>query len=297
MLRRLIGEDIDLRVAAPGALHVVKADKGQLEQVLLNLAVNARDAMPEGGKLTIGLQSVSLETERASGLELSPGDYVELGVSDTGIGMDAAIAARMFEPFFTTKPQGKGTGLGLSTVFGIVKQSGGGISVETAPGKGTTFRIYLPCHVAESPAPLPQTSAARPVRGGETILLVEDEPALRRVMQRMLVSTGYRVHTAANAAEALMLCERHGHDVQLVISDVVMPGMNGRKLADRLRFLYPAMKILLTSGYTDEQLTGRMGPDEHFIAKPVDWPVLSETVRAILDSRDGRLERRARAEA
>jgi CheY-like chemotaxis protein len=283
MLRRLIGEDIELEVRPARALATIKADRGQLEQVLMNLAVNARDAMPEGGRLTIATANEMLDAAAAQSVEVAPGAYVVLTVADTGSGMDEATRAQAFEPFFTTKGVGKGTGLGLSMVYGIVRQSGGGISLASRPGAGATFRIYLPRHEARprdqaASAPL----ATRP-SGKERILVVDDEPAVLNVVRRSLATSGFDVLVAANAAEALQLCELHGASLHLVITDVVMPGMGGRELAAKLAPLCPAARVLFISGYTDDDLARRGVLGGAFLRKPFDRQTLVAKVRSVLD--------------
>jgi PAS domain S-box-containing protein len=283
MLRRMIGEDIELAVSAATDLFLTKADRGQIEQVVMNLVVNARDAMPVGGRLSIDSTNVSLEGRRASALDVAPGAYVELRVTDTGHGMDEATRARAFEPFFTTKGVGKGTGLGLSTVYGIVRQSNGAIDVETTPSQGASFRVYLPRHVEEALPPRPPEAPRSAPRGHETILVVEDEPALRNVVRRSLAAAGYRVLVASNGGEALLSCEKHGGEIALVVTDVVMPGLSGRELAERLARLCPTAKILFMSGHSDEAIEqhGVLGP--RFLRKPFDRETLAERVRAVLD--------------
>jgi two-component system cell cycle sensor histidine kinase/response regulator CckA len=284
MLSRLIGEHIVLEVRAGQGLLQARADRGQIEQVLLNLAVNARDAMPDGGTLTIATALVSLDSTRAAALEIAAGPYLELSVSDTGTGMDEATQARIFEPFFTTKEVGKGTGLGLATVYGIILQSGGGIGVESQPGQGTTFRIYLrhepgadeECAPASIPAPV-----IAPRR--ETILVVEDEEALRNVIRRVLSSAGYKVIVAAGAREALLECMDRGPEVSLVLTDVVMPGMNGRELAERLAPLCPSAKMMFMSGYNDEDIERHDVLGENFLRKPFDRKTLTRKVRGALE--------------
>jgi len=240
MLRRLIGEDIELVTLPASNLGWVKADPGQIEQVLLNLAVNARDAMPSGGSLTIEITNTTLDEDYASRhAEVTPGRYVMLAVSDTGIGMTEEIKARIFEPFFTTKEAGKGTGLGLATVFGIVKQSGGHIWVYSEPGQGSTFKIYLPrIEKLVSPVPRQDKSGDLP-RGTETVLLVEDEASVRELGARTLRELGYNVIEAANSEEAIYLAREHGGEIHLLFTDVVMPKMGGRVLADKLTNIYP----------------------------------------------------------
>jgi PAS domain S-box-containing protein len=285
MLGRLIGEDIALELDLAPGLPQTLADPGQLEQVLMNLAVNARDAMPDGGRLVIATREVELAPRRAAASGVAPGRYVELAVTDTGSGMDAATRARVFEPFFTTKGLGKGTGLGLSTVYGIVAQSGGGIEVDSAPGRGATFRVHLPRHDAPTPAAAKASSPAPSARGHETVLVVEDEPAVRDIARRILDAAGYRVLTAAGPAEALLTAEQDGASIDLVVTDVVMPGMNGRELAARIGPLCPHADVLFMSGYTDDSLErhGVLGPT--FLQKPFTARALAAKVRAVLDAR------------
>lgn len=286
MLTRLIGEDIELVIITKAGLHRVKADPGQIEQVVMNLAVNARDAMPQGGKLTIDLANVELADDFARRhLRLAPGSYVRLAISDTGVGMDKRTLSRIFEPFFTTKEQGKGTGLGLATVYGIVNQSGGSILVYSEPGWGTTFKIYLPQikEVSESTSvSLPQE---HPSQRGETILLVEDEPGVRNLVRDTLKEDGYIVLEASNSAEALLLCEQHPGQIHLLFTDVVMPGLSGRQLAERLLPLRPELKILYMSGYTDDAIVrhGVLEPGVAFLHKPFTPQILARKVREVLD--------------
>lgn len=254
MLQRLIGEDIQLSAKLGSDLRRIKVDPGQIEQVLVNLVVNARDAMPRGGKLTIETSNVELSQEYANKrVGVAPGQYVMLAVSDTGVGMDDSTEQRIFEPFFTTKEEGKGTGLGLSTVYGIVKQSGGHIWVYSEVGHGTTFKIYLPKHDA------PRTNEPAAVEdlmplGSETILLVEDEDVVRSLARQILEQAGYRVLEARRGEEALSLCAVYEHPIQLLLTDVVMPETSGREVADRLCAIRPETKVLFMSGYTDESI-------------------------------------------
>ncbi len=286
MLRRLIGEDIELVTVCKEGLGRVKADPGQLEQVIMNLAVNSRDAMPRGGKLTIETANVELgEAYVRNHAAVNPGRYVMLAVSDTGHGMDAETQARIFEPFFTTKEQGKGTGLGLATVYGIVKQSGGNIWVYSEPGRGATFKIYFPRaeEVAKFVEPPPTRDSAP--RGSETILLVEDEDAVRSLVRALLEPNGYKVLEARQAVEALSICERHKEPIHLLLTDVVMPTMSGRVLAARLAPVRPEMKVLFMSGYTDGAIVnhGVLEAGTAFLQKPFTPDSLGRKVREVLD--------------
>jgi CheY-like chemotaxis protein len=270
MLRRLIGEDIELKTRLQERLGSVMADPGQMEQVVMNLAVNARDAMPEGGSLLLETRDVELDE---SYLRTHPharfGPHVMLAVSDTGEGMDAETLSRIYEPFFTTKPQGKGTGLGLSTVYGIVEQSGGSIEVYSEKGRGTTFKIYLPRVEARAE----HTAAAEqtpPLTGSETVLLVEDESALRGMIREALEEAGYRVLDAATPRQALAIAESHQGNIHMMLTDVVMPGMSGRDLAERLKPLRPGAAVVYMSGYTDDAIGqhGLLDAGTHFLQKP-----------------------------
>jgi two-component system cell cycle sensor histidine kinase/response regulator CckA len=286
MIHRVAGEDVSVVLALSRDLASVKADPGQIEQVLLNLVVNARDAMPDGGTLTIETRGVSLDADDAAERPgMRPGPHAMVAVSDTGVGMDEVTRQRIFEPFFTTKALGKGTGLGLSMVYGIVKQSGGVIEVASEPGHGATFRIYLPA-VAERPAPRASTAAPAVARGHETVLVVEDEPALRELTTRVLTGAGYKVLEAGTGAEALALLERHPEDVDLLFTDVVMPGMTGRELAVRLASLRPAMRVLYTSGYTEDAILryGVLDDASRFLTKPYTPAELRRRIREALDS-------------
>jgi CheY-like chemotaxis protein len=288
MLRRLIGEDVELRVALETDLGSVRADPGQIEQVLMNLAVNARDAMPQGGKLTIETRNVYLDDRYVKQhLHVAVGPYVMLAVSDNGIGMDGKTRAHIFEPFFTTKAVGKGTGLGLSTVYGIVNQSGGNIWVYSELGQGTTFKIYLP-RVDEGAQEYTRTEKIDDItHGRETILLAEDEDLVRKLAREVLETLGYQVLEAMNGGAALLLCERHQEKIHLLISDVVMPEMSGRELAERLAQLRPDMKVLFMSGYTDNAIVhqGILDEGADFIQKPFSPDALARKVRDVLDGR------------
>lgn len=289
MLRRLIGADIELKTNLLPDLWAIKIDPTQIEQVIANLAVNAHDAMPQGGQLTIETVNVTLDEEySASHLGSQPGEYVLLVVSDTGVGMSEEVKSRIFEPFFTTKEAGKGTGLGLSTVLGIVGQNGGYIWVESEPGQGTTFKIYFPraMESATLPTERPRYRTDDLPRGTETVLLVEDEPKVRDLATRLLQRQGYTVLTATNGVEALQVGQTYGGEIHLLLTDVVMPQMNGKALADQLKVIRPHIKILFASGYTDKTLipAEAQGLDVAFIQKPFSVMELSQKVRSVLDS-------------
>lgn len=283
MLSRVIGEDVDLEVIA-SAVRSVRADRGQIEQVLLNLVVNARDAMPAGGRLTV---SLSEEREGADGLP--PGEYVKLTVSDTGTGIGSEHMEHIFEPFYTTKPVGQGTGLGLSTVYGIVSQSGGHVRVSSTIGIGTAFSIYLPI-VDAAPDAQTVTKQKDVLGGSETLLLVEDDEGVRVFMQRALRTKGYHVLAAANGGEAILIARRHPAPISLLISDVVMPEMNGPAVAEFLREAGHAMPVLFVSGYPDDLVAqhGMLNGSLSYLAKPFNIHTLALKVREVLDgSRDG----------
>jgi PAS domain S-box-containing protein len=289
MLTRVIGEDIDLVMVPAAGLGAVRADAGQIEQVIMNLAVNARDAMPSGGKLTIETSNVSLDDDYARfHAPLRAGDYVMLAISDNGLGMDSETQSHIFEPFFTTKGP-KGTGLGLSTVYGIVKQSGGYIWVYSEPGRGTTFKIYLPrvAERAESPALVvssAESAAAEP--GTETILLVEDEANLRYLARQFLEKQGYRVIEAADGVVAMQIAVAHEGVIHLLLTDVIMPGMNGRELAQRMSEIRPNTKVLYMSGYTENVIghNGTLDAGVRLLQKPFTLRDLKSKVREVLDS-------------
>jgi CheY-like chemotaxis protein len=287
MLRRLLGEDINLVVTPAEAPGTVEADCGQIEQVIANLAVNARDAMLYGGTLKIDTCRVNIDETfvHPDGVAVAPGAYVALAVHDTGTGMDEATRRQIFEPFFTTKGPGKGTGLGLSTVYGIIEQSGGFIVVESAVGRGTRFIIYLP-YAADAPAPLPSVTRVAARHGSETILVVEDVIGLRRLMARTLAAAGYSVLTAASGEEALRLLEQYEAPLHLMITDVVMPGMSCRNLAERFAQLRPALKVVYMSGYTDDVIVRHkvLGEGVPFVSKPFGAADLLRTVRRTLDA-------------
>jgi PAS domain S-box-containing protein len=290
MIRRLIGEDIHLVTLCSTGIGRIKADVTQLEQIILNLAVNARDAMPRGGRLTIETANVELDETYAAGhWSVKPGAYVMLAVSDTGVGMDAETRARIFEPFFTTKEKGKGTGLGLATVYGIVKQSGGSIWVYSEPGRGTAFKIYLPRtdEAAQTkPSPRPVAPAARVPA---TILLAEDEPSVRAMVRGVLESNGYKVLEARDGEDALSIARDHKGPIHLLLSDVVMPRMGGRELAEALAPSHREMKVLFMSGYTDDAIVhhGVLDPDMEFLQKPATPEAIARRVREVLDGTSG----------
>jgi CheY-like chemotaxis protein len=278
MLRRLIGEDIDIIITGDSTPARVKADPSQMEQILMNLAVNARDAMPQGGRLLIQTTNADLdETYSRQHAGFKPGRYVTLSFSDTGDGMDKETQARIFEPFFTTKEPGKGTGLGLSTVYGIVKQNGGYISVYSEPGQGSTFKIHLP--QAEGTAQSTKTVETSEIlpRGSETILLVEDEEALRTLARNCLESHGYCVLEAADGKAAMARAGEHTGPIQLLLTDIIMPGMNGRDLANRMTALHAEMKVIYMSGYSNDLIAqyGVLDPETLLLEKPF-------TLRALL---------------
>ena len=286
LLGRLLGADVHLTVALEPGLGPVRVDPGQFEQVLVNLAVNARDAMPRGGRLTIEARNLALGPDTLSpGQELRPGDYVELLVGDTGIGMDSETVLRAFDPFYTTKQAGSGTGLGLATCYGIIKQSGGHISVASAPGRGTTFRVLLP-RVGESPEPEAAEAAALPAAGGsETVLVVEDEPQVRVLLQRLLGQQGYSVLAAADGDEALALAHAHPGAIQLLLTDVVLPRMSGREVARRLDAHRPGLPVLYVSGHTEDAIVERgvLETGLDFLPKPYTRAEVLRRVREALD--------------
>jgi two-component system, cell cycle sensor histidine kinase and response regulator CckA len=284
MLRRIIREDVELTTIPFVGLGRCKSDAGQIEQIVMNLVVNARDAMPDGGRLTIETGNVELDEEYArTHLGVTPGQYVMLAVSDTGTGMDKATQTRIFEPFFTTKEKGKGTGLGLSTVFGIVEQSGGSVWVYSELGTGTTFKVYLPA-TEDAAEDVTATTAATTLRGNETILLVEDEDQIRHVAKEILQRHGYRVIECRNGGEALLTCEQYIGTIDLLLSDVVMPQMNGKQLADRLASLRPDLKKVFMSGYADGALVGALAVGSAFLQKPLTPATLLRKVRHVLDA-------------
>jgi two-component system, cell cycle sensor histidine kinase and response regulator CckA len=286
MLRRVIGEDIDLITETGVALAPIRADPGQIEQVILNLAVNARDAMPSGGTLRIRTGAVEFREPRVFGdASLPAGSYVLLSVRDDGVGMDTKTRRRIFEPFFTTKEKGKGTGLGLSTVHGIVRQSGGAIDVESESGRGTAFRIYLPRFEEAKAGPAVPKAAAEDSRGRETVLLVEDESAIRQLLQKVLESKGYTVIACDRGEAALQVLESRPAPVHLLLTDVVMPGMTGPELAARIAAIRPATRVLLMSGYADRVAQEGVGFDKRWplIEKPFKPDAVARTIREVLD--------------
>ena len=287
MLRSLMSENIELKAEYAPGLAAARADPNQLEQVIMNLAINARDAMPQGGTLTIETGNATLDEDYAARhVSVVPGEYVMLAVSDTGCGMDEDTKARIFEPFFTTKPAGRGTGLGLSTVYGIVKQSGGNIWLYSEPGKGTTFKVYLPAVDAQAEEPDKPASPAAPKSGGETILVVEDDDQLRRLAHRALAAQGYTVLEADRGASAIDIARRHAGRIHLLLTDVVMPDTNGRQLADALRSERPGLRVLFMSGYPDGAIVHHNMLDQGvaYIAKPFTTEAVSRKVRQVLDT-------------
>jgi PAS domain S-box-containing protein len=288
LLRRLIDEDIELVTLPAADLGQVKADPGQIEQVIANLVVNARDAMPHGGRLTIETANTVLDANYArQHVGAAPGEYVMLAVSDTGTGMDAVVQQHIFEPFYTTKEVGKGTGLGLATCYGIVKQHGGNIWIYSEVGHGTTFKIYLPRVYEAVDAPSQSADDAFVPRGSETVLLVEDEPLVRELVSHALHAQGYTVLDASNGAEALRVVQAYdGAPIDLLITDVVMPGMGGKALAEQVTSMYPGSKVLFISGYATDAIThhGRLDPGTHFLSKPFTRTALARKVREVLDA-------------
>jgi CheY-like chemotaxis protein len=287
VFRLLMGPDVDIRIVPAPGLHAVKADAGQIEQVIMNIAINARDAMPTGGKLTLETANVSFDQESVDRYpELKAGDYVMLAITDSGTGMSEEVKARLFEPFFTTKGVGQGTGLGLSTCYGIIKQSGGHISVYSEPGRGTSFKIYLPQSAQQPKGPVERAASPVLPRGTETILLVEDDNALREMAGTLLTRLGYKVWAAANGVEALNLKQHRnvGH-VDLLFTDVVMPHMSGKELAEQVQTLYPRTRILFTTAYTENAAIhqGVLDPGVSLLPKPYTPSALARKVREVLD--------------
>jgi two-component system, cell cycle sensor histidine kinase and response regulator CckA len=287
MLERIIGDDVHVKVQLADSVAPVDADRAQIERVVLNLAANARDAMPRGGRLTIETAAAELdESYVGSHGDVTPGPHVLLAISDTGTGMSDEVRRRLFEPFFTTKGNGGGTGLGLATVFGVVKQSGGSIFVYSEEGRGTTFKIYLP--VSQDPLPVPAPDDEEPVsrHGTETIVVVEDDPSVRELVRLMLDGCGYEILSAPDADSAARLCSEHPGGVDLLLTDVVMPDVGGRVLAERLTALFPRLRVLFMSGYSDEAVFrhGIIRPDTAFIEKPFSQAGLARKVREVLDA-------------
>ena len=288
MLRRLIGEHIEMKTVAAEEPCLVKADAGQIEQVIMNIVINARDAMPQGGKLTLETGHVELDKDSSAELEGAlPGPYVMLAVSDTGDGMDAETKAHIFEPFFTTKGLGKGTGLGLSTVYGIVKQSGGYISVYSEPGRGSTFKVYLPRLNEAVKGRRKDEFPSMDARGNETILVVEDEPMIRELIETMLKSRGYSVLTVDNPVHAADFAARHSGPIHLLLTDVVMPGISGREIATQISAQRPDTKVIFISGYTPNAIVhhGVLDEDLNFLQKPFTAVTLTNKVREVLNGR------------
>jgi CheY-like chemotaxis protein len=290
LLRRLIGEHIEVTIEAPPPLSPVLADRAQLIQVVLNLAINARDAMPDGGRLTIEARDVRLTEEYAgTHLDVDPGRYVQLAVSDTGHGMTPEVQARIFEPFFTTKPRGHGTGLGPSTVFGIVKQSGGHIYVYSEPGHGTTVKVHLPRAADAAPQATPAGAVAGDATGAETILVVEDDANIRAVTERILTRRGYTVLAAGSPREAIVLAADAGRTIHLLLTDVLLPEMTGPRLAKVLLASRPRLTVLYMSGYTENAIVhdGQLEPGVEFLPKPFGPAELLRKVREVLDQSGG----------
>jgi CheY-like chemotaxis protein len=286
LLKRVIGEDVELGFELDPTLGLVKVDRTQFEQAIVNLAVNARDAMPQGGWLRLGTRNVELDqTFTASHPDVRSGHYAQVTVSDSGHGIDAGKVARIFDPFFTTKPVGKGTGLGLAMVYGFLKQSGGHVEVDSRLDQGTTFRLYLPL-VGEPSVEAPPRRPELPkgAGGAETILLVEDEDAVRRLCMRVLVASGYSVLEARNGEEAIELMARHAGELDLLVTDLVMPRVGGRQLAAKFRESSPELRILFLSGYTEDvPLAHEFGARVGFLQKPFAPAALANKVRALLD--------------
>jgi CheY-like chemotaxis protein len=288
MLVRLIGEDIELKTTLAPALGRVKVDPGQIEQVVMNLVVNARDAMPDGGRLSIETERVRFDSDYVDQhVEARAGTYAMLAVSDSGVGIDAATQARMFEPFFTTKGLGRGTGLGLSTVYGIVKQSGGYIYCYSEVGVGTTFKVYLPLVDAEVAPDATAPGRGPLARGRETILLVEDEPSLRELLGETLESAGYTVLVAKGGEEALSVSKEYMGPIELVVTDVIMPGLTGRQAAEAIKADRVEVRVLFISGYVGDALArhGVFEPEARFLSKPFTSEALLRKVRDVLDGR------------
>jgi two-component system, cell cycle sensor histidine kinase and response regulator CckA len=284
MLHRVIGEDIQLTVRVCQDDLLLRMDPASIEQIVMNLVVNARDAMPKGGRLTVELQSTPLDrAPRYRVMDLSPGEYIKLSVSDTGCGMSPEVQAQIFKPFFTTKDEEKGTGLGLSTVFDIVTQSGGGLDVTTTIGEGTRFDVYFPRIMMEIEASTEEPSVMKPLKGHETILLVEDDEAVRLLIRDELRKLGYRVIEARNGIEACLVASPYMGKLQLLLTDIVMPGMSGTELARHLRVIKPELNILFISGYEDDVGIGAADNTMTYLQKPFTTAALAETVRHLFD--------------
>jgi len=290
MLRRLIGEDVDFLTVYEQEPWHVYADPGQVDQIVMNLAVNARDAMPKGGKFTIETANVDLDETyfHERGVKIEPGEYVMVAVTDTGVGMNRETQSRIFEPFFTTKEMGRGTGLGLSTVYGIVKQNQGHIWVYSEPGRGTTFKVYLPKLEREKKSVGKEKSVKGKIRGTETVLVVEDDETLRNMAKRILEGYGYKTLVAQNGQEALNIAAKYEFPIHLLLTDVVMPGMNGRELAEQVQAEIPDIKVLYMSGYTDDAIAyrGVVESGMNFMQKPFTLAGLGRKLREVLDGGD-----------
>jgi CheY-like chemotaxis protein len=286
LLRRTIGEAIDLEIVAAADLWLTLCDPNQLESALLNLAINARDAMPAGGRLIISTANARLDGLDADAPALSPGDYVGISVADTGTGMSAEVVARAFDPFFTTKPIGQGTGLGLSMIYGFARQSDGHVMIDSAPGQGTSVKLYLPrYHGDQAAEQISQAAMAEYAATGETVLVVEDEPVVRGVIVEMLQDQGYRTLEAVDGPAGLRILQR-GERVDLLVTDVGLPGMNGRQLADQARESRPGLKILFITGYAENVAIaqGFLQPGMEMITKPFDLDNLSRRIRDLIAS-------------
>jgi nitrogen-specific signal transduction histidine kinase/CheY-like chemotaxis protein len=285
MLSRILGEDIHMSILLAPQLGSIHADSGQIEQVIMNLVVNARDAMPRGGELKVETSNAVLDPPQAARLGIAAGEYVALAVSDSGIGMSPEVQARVFEPFFTTKPVGKGTGLGLSMVFGIIKQNRGAISITSEVSKGSTFRVYLPRLPHETRGANHAKGKIVPAWRPRCILLVEDDDRLRSVISRQLTSWGYTLLEARNGEAALELLQQRREPIELLLTDLVMPGIDGRSLAGKILAERPATKVLFMSGHTEHAALkpGTIGPKDQFISKPFTSDSLSATIRRVLD--------------